>query len=97
MWVPRRFVGNANPIIKACVVHRTGDNAHIDRRPLAHLNCAHLLQYKRQQEQIPLITLPNVNSQDEQTERALSPLPELEKGGDDKNFLIKGRECSISF
>lgn len=66
MWVLRRFVGIANPIIKACVVHPTGVNARIDRRPPAHLNCAHLLQYKRQQQQIPLVALPNVNSQDEQ-------------------------------
>lgn len=40
-----------------------GDNA---RRPPAHLNGAHLLQYKRQREKIPLAALPNVNSQDEQ-------------------------------
>lgn len=66
MRVRWRFVGIANPIIKACVMHLMGDNTRIDRRPPAHLNCPHLLQYKRQQVQIPLITLPNVNSRDEQ-------------------------------
>lgn len=90
------FEGIANPIIKACVVHRTGDNTRIDRRPPAHLNCAHLLQYKRQQEQILLITLPNVNSQDEQWNEHYPHFLSW-RGGDDKNFLIKGRECSISF
>lgn len=55
-----------NPIIKPCVVRRIGDNTRSDRRPPARLSCAPLLQYKKQQEQIPLITLPNVNSQDEQ-------------------------------
>lgn len=97
MRVLRRLVGIANPIIKACLAHRMGDNTRIDRRPPAHLNCAPLLQYKRQREQIPLIRPPQCQFTGRAMERALSPLPELERGGDDKNFLIKGRECSISF
>ena len=56
-----------------------------------------MLKLRRLQKQIPLITLPRVNSQDERRNNRYRHLPELEKGGDDKNFLIKGWECSISF
>lgn len=91
MW---RFVGIANPIIKARVVHRMGDNTRTDRWPPAHL----LPCYSTKGTKSRSLSSPSPMSI-HRTNYGTSIIPTswVGEGGDDKNFLIKGRECSISF
>lgn len=91
MW---RFVAIANPIIKARVVHRMGDNTSTDRWPPAHL----LPCYSTKGAKSRSLSSPSPMSI-HRTSNGTSIIPTswVGEGGDDKNFLIKGRECSISF
>lgn len=73
--------GLLTPLLRLVRRIAPGDNARIDRRPPARLNCAPLLQHKRQQAQIPLIALPNVNSQDEHWNEHYPHIPDLEGKG----------------